>query len=109
MREHIQTISASSPQPIDSTIGLDLGDRWSRYCVLGRKGEVVKEDRVVTSRAALEQRFRQVPATRIVMEAGTHSPWVSRLLESQGHEVIVANARKVRLIYESNPGRLPAA
>jgi hypothetical protein len=50
----------------------------------------------------LEHRFRQTPSVRIVLAAGTHSPWVSRLLESQGHEVIVANARKVRLIYESD-------
>jgi transposase len=33
------------------------------------------------------------------METGTHSPWVSRLLEECGHEVLVANARKLRLIY----------
>jgi transposase len=81
---------------------MDLGDRWSRYCVLDRDGEIVKEDRVRTSADALQQRFGQMPATRIVLEAGTHSPWVSRLLESHGHEVIVANARKVRLIYESD-------
>ncbi|MDP8991256.1 MAG: transposase [Acidobacteriota bacterium] len=65
-------------------------------------GPVIEEDRVRTSTAGLEHRFRQMPSTRIVLEAGTHSPWVSRLLESQGHEVIVANARKVRLIYESD-------
>ena len=35
----------------------------------------------------------------IAIETGTHSPWVSRLLESFGHEVLVANARKVRLVY----------
>jgi transposase len=84
------------------TIGVDLGDRWSRYCVVDRNGEIVKEDRVPTSAAAIEQRFKQEPATRIVMEAGTHSPWISRLLEGYGHEVIVANARKVRMIYESD-------
>jgi transposase len=36
---------------------------------------------------------------RIAIEAGTHSPWASRVLEECGHEVLVANARKVRLIY----------
>jgi transposase len=36
---------------------------------------------------------------RIAIEAGTHSPWVSRVLEECGHEVLVANARKIRLIY----------
>jgi len=36
---------------------------------------------------------------RIAIEAGTHSPWASRVLEECGHEVLVANARKLRLIY----------
>src|SRR5262245_57853755 len=60
---------------LSSTIGVDLGDRWSRYCVLDQDGG--KEDRVRTSAEALTQRFGQMPAIRIVLEAGTHSPWVS--------------------------------
>lgn len=87
----------------ESTIGLDLGDRWSRYCVIDSRGVVVKEDRVRSNPEALEETFRVILPCRIVIEAGTHSPWVSRLLERLGHQVIVANARKVRLIYESNP------
>ena len=87
---------------VESIVGLDLGDRWSRYCAVNHGGEVVEEDRVRTTAVALEQRFKQKRATRMVIEAGTHSPWVSRLLESYGHEVVVANARKVRLIYESD-------
>ena len=103
MRDNLQSAhTACAPEATKTTVGVDLGDRWSRYCVVNRNGAVIEEDRVRTSAAALEQRFRQMPPTRIVLEAGTHSPWVSRLLESQGHEVIVANARKVRLIYESD-------
>jgi transposase len=86
----------------ESTIGLDLGDRWSRYCVIASRGSVVKEDRVRTSPEALEETFRVILPSKIVIEAGTHSPWVSRLLERVGHRVIVANARKVRLIYQSD-------
>ena len=101
MKKSLQSGQAASvPQSTPSTIGLDLGDRWSRYCVVDENGVVVEEDRIRTSAAALEQRFRRKPASRIVLEAGTHSPWVSRLLERQGHQVVVANARKVRLIYE---------
>ena len=81
---------------------MDLGDRWSRYCLVDQGGAIVEEDRVRTSMEGLEQRFGKTPATRIVVEAGTHSPWVSRQLESYGHEVVVANARKVRMIYESD-------
>ena len=65
----------------ESTIGLDLGDRWSRYCMVDCRGSVAKEDRVRTSPEALEETFRVVLPSRIVIEAGTHSPWVSRLLE----------------------------
>jgi transposase len=86
----------------ESTIGFDLGDRWSRYCVIDSRGLAVKEDRVRTSAEALEETFRVVRPSKIVLEAGTHSPWVSRLLERLGHRVIVANARKVRLIYQSD-------
>lgn len=84
------------------TMGLDLGDRWSRYCVLDSGGEVVEEDRVRTTASGIEARFGAMPAMRIIIEAGTHSPWVSRQLVRYGHEVVVANARKVRLIYESD-------
>jgi transposase len=38
----------------------------------------------------------------MVLEAGTHSPWVSRLLTELGHDVIVANPRKLRLIYQND-------
>jgi len=86
----------------ESTIGLDLGDRWSRYCVIDCRGAVAKEDRVRTNPEILKETFRAVLTSKIVIEAGTHSPWVSRLLEQLGHRVIVANARKVRLIYQSD-------
>ena len=83
------------------TIGLDLGDRSSFYCVLNRAGEVILEDRVPTSPDAMKKRFEKMPASRIALETGTHSPWVSRLLTELGHESIVAHSRNVRLIGES--------
>lgn len=85
-----------------NTVGLDLGDRWSRYCVVAHDGETVEEDRVPTTAAGLEARFGGMAATRIVIEVGGHSPWVSRQLAGYGHEVVVSNARKVRLIYETD-------
>jgi hypothetical protein len=83
-------------------IGLDLGDKWSRYCVLDTTGVIVEEDRVRSIAEALQERFEHRDATRIVIETGTHSPWVSRVLEGVGHSVVVANARKLRMIYESD-------
>lgn len=94
---------AKAEQPFaGNTIGIDLGDRWSRYCVVDTSGAIVEEDRVRTSADAIRDKFSRLPSTRMVIEAGTHSPWVSRLLKELNHQVIVANPRKVRLIYESD-------
>jgi len=83
------------------TIGLDLGDRNSWYCVVDKAGQIQREQRVPTSGKALQEVFGALPRSRIALEIGTHSPWISRLRSELGHEVIVANARKVRLIGES--------
>jgi transposase len=83
------------------TIGLDLGDRNSWYCVLDEVGQIQLEQRVRTTAKALQEVFAAMPRSRIALEIGTHSPWISRWLSELGHEVIVANARKVRLIGES--------
>jgi transposase len=83
------------------TIGVDLGDKTSRYCVLDREGNVLFERSTATTKKGLAQAFASMGASRIAMEVGTHSPWVKRLLESWNHEVIVANAHRVKLITES--------
>jgi transposase len=83
------------------TIGLDLGDRSSWYCVVEEAGQIQLEQRVRTSAKALREVFGAMPRSRIALETGTHSPWISRLLSELGHEVIVAHARNVRLIGES--------
>jgi transposase len=83
------------------TIGLDLGDRSSWYCVLDERGEIVLEQRLGTTPKAMQEVFGSMPRSRIALETGMHSPWVSRVLSGLGHEVIVAHARSVRLIGES--------
>jgi transposase len=84
------------------TIGMDLGDKASRYCVLNGTGEVKEEGSVATSKKGMMQVFGSLRRCRIAMEVGPHSPWVSRLLSGLGHEVIVANARQVQLISTSS-------
>jgi transposase len=84
-----------------TTVGLDLGDRFSHYCILNQDGEVVEEGRIPTSEAGLRRQFEGEGRQRIAMECGTHSPWVSRLLQKLGHQVIVANARKLRAISQN--------
>jgi transposase len=83
------------------TVGLDLGDRNSWYCVVDEAGHIQVEQRVGTHTKALGEVFGAMPHSRIALEIGAHSPWISRLLSAMGHEVMVANARKVRLIGES--------
>ena len=83
------------------TIGLDLGDRSSWYCVLDEAGEVVGEQKLGTTPKAMRGVFAAMPCSRVALETGMHSPWVSRLLSELSHEVIVAHARNVRLIGES--------
>lgn len=92
----------SSEQP-KVTAGLDLGDKYSYLCLVDTEsGEVMEEGRLRTAPQTLRRRFssEQQPL-RIAIEAGTHSPWVSRLLKECGHEVLVANPRKTRLIYSN--------
>jgi transposase len=84
------------------TIGVDLGDRWSFYCVLDEAGKILLEQKVPTTPEAMKETFAKIPRSRIALETGTHSPWVSRLLTELGHEVIVAHAQKVELITKSN-------
>jgi hypothetical protein len=69
--------------------------------VLDEGGQIQLEQRVRTTAKELQEIFGAMPRSRIALETGTHSPWISRLLRELGHEVIVANARKVRLIGES--------
>jgi transposase len=93
-------MDGSKEQP-KITAGLDLGDKYSYLCLIDQgSGEVIEEGRLRTTPEALRRRFssEQQPL-RVAIEAGTHSPWVSRVLEECGHEVLVANPRKTRLIY----------
>jgi transposase len=85
-----------------TTGGLDLGDRYSYLCLIDTlSGEIIEEGRLRTTPEALRRRFASELPMRIAIEAGTHSPWASRVLEECGHEVLVANARKLRLIYSN--------
>ncbi len=90
------------------TIGLDLGDRFSCCCVLDEAGTVVDRGMVVTEKGPLEVLFGKLPPSTVALEVGTHSPWISWLIEALGHEVIVANARRVKLISEKQPQERPA-
>ena len=84
------------------TIGLDLGDRFSQVCVLSNEGEVLEESRARTNGSGIRSFFGKLDRARVALEVGTHSPWVSQKLRELGHEVIVANPRRVKLISEGH-------
>jgi transposase len=93
---------AEAVEQPELTVGLDVSDSFTHYCELDAAGEVVATGRVRTTTPALQRRFAQMAPARVVLEAGPHSPWVSRLLAQLGHEVVVANPRQVRLIAQSH-------
>lgn len=91
----------SSKGEMAMTIGIDLGDKWSHFCVLDPHGEIREEGRIATTVEAFSERFNTEVRYRIAIEVGTHSPWVQRLLRELGHEVFTGHARSVRLIHGS--------
>jgi transposase len=98
----VEALQREREAALKLTIGLDLGDRSSCYCVLDEKGEVISRGVVVTEGKEVEELFGRLPASVVALEVGGHSPWVSRLLEKLGHQAIVANARRVKLISQSS-------
>ena len=86
----------------ERTIGLDLGDRRHHVCVLNAAGAIEAEEAITNTRECVAAFAARYPGAVLIMETGTHSPWVSRLLEAGGHRVIVANARKLRAISQSH-------
>jgi len=83
-------------------VGMDIGDRISETHVLDGEGELVEHSRVPTTKSALERKFSAMPASRVAIEVGTHSHWVSRSLSGMGHEVLVANPRNIPLLTKSH-------
>ncbi len=91
-------ISASDSARLPTTIGLDVGNLSSCYCVLDDAGQQVETGRVAMTREGVSAMLRRLLPSRFVVEAGGHSPWVSRLATDLGCDVIVANPRRVKLI-----------
>ncbi len=87
------------------TMGLDIGDKKSRYAIVNREAVVVEEGDVPTTREGLSELLAKREAMLVVMETGTHSPWMSRSVDGLGHQVLVANVRKVAAIYKNKRKR----
>ena len=85
--------SVPAPNRDRLTLGLDLGDQWSNYCILGLEGETLAEGQWRTTREDVAEFFRALSAVRVIFEVGTHSAWVREVVVGCGHEVLVANPR----------------
>ncbi|MGB8907723.1 MAG: transposase [Candidatus Cybelea sp.] len=83
-------------------IGIDIGDHFSYVCILDSDGAPCGEERIRTSDVGFRQYFEGLRPSQVALEAGTHWGWVSRLLETHGHIVVVANARELRKIHQSD-------
>jgi len=83
------------------TIGMDIGDKKNTVCVLNKDGEVIKTCGVSNNLKSIEKFFRRYTGSTIAIESGSHSPWISRKLTDIGLNVLVANPRKLRMIYAS--------
>jgi transposase len=82
-----------SPNLDRLTVGVDLGDQWSHFCILGLQGETLSEGQLPTRQEEVAEFFQALPPARVVMEVGTHSAWVQEVIAGEGHEVVVANPR----------------
>lgn len=97
----MKKLSTRAGRGLGGVVGLDLSDKRGNYAILSWRGDILEEGTIVMSRAGLRKRFDD-GRYRVAIEAGTHSPWVSRELYALGHEVIVANPRQLPLIYRSH-------
>jgi transposase len=95
-------VAKSIRKEVQAVVGVDLGDRSSQICCLDRETGAILEDRgLSTTTASFQRYFEGRRSCLVVVESGTHTPWVRQLLVSLGHQVIVANASKVRAISAS--------
>jgi transposase len=90
---HDEGRSAVCPNLNGLTVGVDLGDQWSNYCILGLSGETLSEGQFATRREEVAEFFQGMAISRVVIEVGTHSAWVREVIAGLGHEVLVANPR----------------
>ncbi|MDA0814662.1 MAG: IS110 family transposase [Verrucomicrobia bacterium] len=84
------------------TVGIDLGDKKHAICALDPNGEILDQRKITNHKESLRRLSQKYPTARMVMEVGSHSPWISRLLKDLGHDVLVANPRKLHAIYKND-------
>lgn len=87
----------------EHVVAIDLGNAKHAICVtLRESGEIIDERNITNHRESLRRLSKKYPGALMVMEVGAHSPWISRFLQDMEHEVLIANPRKVRAIFEND-------
>lgn len=84
------------------TIGMDLGDKSHQICILDEDGIKIREESITNRMDSLKLYFGDLPLSLVVMETGTHSPWIALEIEKLGHKVLVANPYKLKAIWASD-------
>lgn len=82
-------------------VGLDVHQQMTEICGLDDAGEVRVRARVKTRAPTLRRWFAHRAPLAICLEAGGSSPWVARLLQDLGHDVVVCHPRQIQLIAQS--------
>ncbi len=101
MRKHSSKKAMGKAAKPQWSVGLDLGDRTSRYAIVDEDGELIGEGECRNTPAGLAKVFAEMPPSRIALETGSQSSWIARELTKLGHEALVANARELRGIWGS--------
>ena len=96
----MKKISTGEVMSYELTVGIDIGDKYSQLCVLDARGEVLEEARVATTQAGLRRKLEKLEPSLVVIEVGTHSRWISLLVQALGHACLVANAYRARRLAE---------
>ena len=99
MKKHSKV---TKPTTRATTIGIDLGDKISHYCILNAAGEAVEQGTFRNEIPSIQKHFGDLGRARVVLEVGSQSAWISEQLKQLGHEVIVANARQIKWITASD-------
>ncbi len=87
---------------MNKVIGVDLGDKQNVAVVFDADGTEHKAVKINCTKEAMGNFFNKHEGAVVVMEAGTHSGWISRLLEGMGHDVWVGNPRRLRAIWDAS-------
>lgn len=101
MRKHSSKKATKKAAQPRWSVGLDLGDRTSRYAIVDEDGKLIAQGECRNTPAGLAKVFAEMPPSRIALETGGQSSWIARELEKLGHEALVANARELRGIWGS--------